>query len=63
MDNALKFDAEFFPMPDGSVTAIVRALSPWAKDVVETLGHSERRGPKRVTSNQTERSTGGGHSR
>jgi hypothetical protein len=43
-----RFDAEFFAMPDGTVTAVIRSPWPTADDVVEVLGHSVRRGPKRV---------------
>lgn len=50
MENGLppKFDAEFFEMPDGTVTAIIRSQWPSADDVVEVLGRSVRREPKRV---------------
>ena len=46
--NALRFDAEFFEMPDGTVTAVIRSQWPLADDIVEVLGRSVRRGPKRV---------------
>jgi hypothetical protein len=42
------FDAEFFAMPDGVVTVVVRSPWPSADDVVEELGQSVRRGPKPV---------------
>jgi hypothetical protein len=43
-----KFDADFFELPDGTVTVAIRAHWPSADDVVEVLGQSVRRGPKRV---------------
>ena len=46
-----RFDAEFFAMPDGTVTAVIRSPWPTADDVVEVLGRSVRRGPKRVERN------------
>ena len=48
-NRAPKFDAEFFEMPDGTITAIIRTPWPAADDVVEVLGHSVRSGPLRVS--------------
>ena len=45
----MKFDGEFFAMPDGTVTAVIRSQWPTADDLVEVLGGSERRGPKRAS--------------
>lgn len=43
-----KFDAEFFELPDGTVTAVIRSQWPSADDQVEVLRRSVRRGPNRV---------------
>jgi len=43
-----RFDAEFFELPDGTVTVVLRQHWPSADDVVEVLKRSERRGAKRV---------------
>jgi hypothetical protein len=45
----MRFDAELFEMPDGTVTAVIRSQWPSADDVVEVLGRSERRGPRRAS--------------
>ena len=45
---ALKFEADFFALPDGTVRVLVRRHWPSADDVVEVLGRSERRGPRSV---------------
>jgi hypothetical protein len=42
------FDAEFYELPDGTVTVVVRAHWPSADDIVEVLRRSVRLGPKRA---------------
>jgi hypothetical protein len=42
------FNAEFFAMPGGLITVVVRLPWPSTDDVVEVLGCSARVGPKRV---------------
>ena len=42
------FDADFFELPDGTVTVLVRSHWPSADDLIEILGRSTRREPKRV---------------
>jgi hypothetical protein len=46
--DAPEFDADFFQLPDGTVTAVIRSHWPSADDVVEVLQRSVRRDPKRA---------------
>jgi hypothetical protein len=58
-----QFDADFFELPDGTITAVVRAAWPSNDDAVEVLRRSQRRDPRRSDPFLYEQSRNcGGHS-